>query len=145
MASSCYQICPQSKVPVDICLQSNTTERHHTERTLSDYTHWTTPHTGISLEFIEELVKMLDDVPSGHNLCAISIDEMKIKSGLVFDKHSGTLVGFVDLGEVNRDIELLTKTENNLQSRFCFYGTSNFQAITNYALWPITLVLILKV
>ena len=33
------------------------------------------------------------------------MDEMKIKSGLVFSKHSGTLVGFVDLGGVNRDID----------------------------------------
>ena len=33
------------------------------------------------------------------------MDEMKIKSGLVFNKHSGTLVGFVDLGSVNREIE----------------------------------------
>ena len=35
------------------------------------------------------------------------MDEMKIKSGLVYDKHSGTLVGFVDRGKVNRDIEVL--------------------------------------
>ena len=26
------------------------------------------------------------------------LDEMKIKSNLVFDKHSGELIGFVDLG-----------------------------------------------
>ena len=32
------------------------------------------------------------------------MNEMKIKSGLVFDKHSGALIGFTDL---NRDIELL--------------------------------------
>ena len=32
----------------------------------------------------------------------LSMDEMKIKSGLVFDKHNGTLVGFTD-----RDIEML--------------------------------------
>ena len=32
---------------------------------------------------------------------------MKIKSGLVFNKHTGRLTGFVDLGEVNSDIESL--------------------------------------
>ena len=35
------------------------------------------------------------------------MNEMKIKKGLVFDKHMGNLVGFTDLGDVNRDIEVL--------------------------------------
>ena len=35
------------------------------------------------------------------------IDEMKIKSMLVFDIHTGTLTGFVDLGSVADDIELV--------------------------------------
>ena len=72
------------------------------QRTLSDYTHWSEPHSGVQLEFIEE---QLQDVKTKH--CTISMDEMKIKSGLVFNKHSGTLVGFVDLGNVNREFELL--------------------------------------
>ena len=75
------------------------------ERTLSDYTHWMKPHTGVQLEFIEDFDRMLADVPCGQRHCAVTMDEMKIKSGLVFDKHNGTLVGFIDLGEVNRDIE----------------------------------------
>ena len=75
------------------------------ERTLSDYTHWSNPHTGVQLEYIEKLSTMLEDVPCGQRHCALLMDEMKIKSGLVFNKHSGTLVGFVDLGGVNRDID----------------------------------------
>ena len=35
------------------------------------------------------------------------MDEMKIKSGLVFSKHIGSLVGFVDFGSVNEDIEVV--------------------------------------
>ena len=77
------------------------------ERTLPDYTHWTTPHSGVQLEFIEELKRLLEDVPCGQHHCAISMDEMKIRKGLVFDKNNGTLVGFTDLGGVNRDIELI--------------------------------------
>lgn len=42
-----------------------------------------------------------------HKVCALSMDEMKIKSGLVFSKRSGNLVGFVDLSSANRDIERL--------------------------------------
>ena len=41
------------------------------------------------------------------------MDEMKIKSGLVFEKHSGTLVGFTDLGSVNRDVEMLLHSDSN--------------------------------
>ena len=49
---------------------------------------------------------MLEDVPCKQRHSILLMDEMKIKSGLVFNKHSGTLVGFVDLGSVNRDIDL---------------------------------------
>ena len=31
---------------------------------------------------------------------------MKLKSGLVYNKHTGRLCGFVDLGNANHDIEL---------------------------------------
>lgn len=75
------------------------------ERTLSDYTHWTTPHAGVQHDFIEKLDSFLNDVPCEHRHCALLMDEMKIKSGLVFNKHSGALVGFVDLGRVNSDIQ----------------------------------------
>lgn len=87
------------------------------ERTLSDYTHWSTPNTGVSLEFVEEFVKMMDDVSCGQRQCTVSMDEMTIKSGLVFDKQKGTLVGFIDLGGANRDIELLLngRDESNKQ------------------------------
>ena len=56
---------------------------------------------------MEEFKKLLSDIPSGQHHCALSVDEMKIKSGLVFDKHRGALVGFTDLGSANMDIELV--------------------------------------
>ena len=78
------------------------------ERTLADYTHWAAPHSGVQYEYIEEFKRQLDDLPAGQRQYAcLSMDEMKIKSGLVFDKHHGTLVGFTDLGNVNRDIKTL--------------------------------------
>ena len=48
---------------------------------------------------------LLADSTSGLLHSALSMDEIKIKSGLVFDKHSGCLIGFVDLGGANRDLE----------------------------------------
>ena len=78
------------------------------ERTLFDYTHWAKVHTGVQLEFVEKFWSLLEqDVPCGHHHCAISMDEMKLKSGLVFSKHTGILVGFVDLGSSNRDMQLV--------------------------------------
>ena len=76
------------------------------ERTLSDYTHWATPHNGVQLEFIERFQSLLQqEVPSGQHHCALSMDEMKLKSGLVFNKNTGALSGVVDLGSCNRDME----------------------------------------
>ena len=70
-----------------------------------------TSNSGVSLEFIEEFARMKGDIPSAQHCCTLSMDEMKMKSGLVFD-YNGKLVGFVDLGGVNRDIELLLSGED---------------------------------
>lgn len=86
------------------------------ERTLSDYTHWSLPHSGVQLEFIEQLCTQLEDVKSKQRHCTISMDEMKIKSGLVFNKHTGTLVGFVDIGNVNKEIELIMSESTDQDS-----------------------------
>ena len=95
LSSSAYRAVHQSGI---ISLPS--------ERTLADYTHWTSPHAGVQLEFIEEFHTMLEsDCSHGQYHCALSMDEMKIKSGLVFNKHTGSLTGFVDLGSANRDLE----------------------------------------
>ena len=79
------------------------------ERTLSDYTHWTSAHSGVQIEFIEHFKYMLQGLVSSPELrlCALSMDEMKINSALVFSKRSGSLGGFVDLGSANRDMERL--------------------------------------
>ena len=34
-------------------------------------------------------------------------DEMKVKEGLVFDKHTCELVGFTDIGDINNDLNHL--------------------------------------
>ena len=40
----------------------------------------------------------------------VLMDEMKIKSGLVFNKYTGKLVGFVNFRDINRDLETLKST-----------------------------------
>jgi hypothetical protein len=38
------------------------------------------------------------------------MDEMHIKEGLVYNKHTGEMVGFVDLGGVNNHLSRLEKS-----------------------------------
>lgn len=45
--------------------------------------------------------------PTHHLYMMLLMDEMHIKEGLVFDKHSGELIGFTNLGDMNDHIASL--------------------------------------
>lgn len=129
LSSSAYRAVHQSGI---ISLPS--------ERTLADYTHWTSPHAGVQLEFIEQFLAILErDCSHRQHHCALSMDEMKIKSGLVFNKHTGSLRGFVDLGSANRDLEQAVSGEEQdtnatlADQVFVFMARAVFNAITHNA------------
>ena len=42
--------------------------------------------------------------PEWQKLVVLLLDEMNIKESLVYDKHSGSMIGFVDLGEINNHL-----------------------------------------
>ena len=42
---------------------------------------------------------------------ALIMDEMKIRSGIVYRKHTGELVGFCDLSTVNQELEELAAAD----------------------------------
>lgn len=77
------------------------------ERTLRDYTHWCPTTSGVQLHFIQQIKKLLkeESIDGDQKQFCLLVDEMKIKSGLVFSKSSGKLVGFCDLGTVNSELE----------------------------------------
>ena len=78
------------------------------ERTLRDYSHWCKVGHGVNFDFIKEAQIVLQqglNISESEQLFVLLLDEMKIKSGLVFNKNSGELVGFSNLGEVNEDID----------------------------------------
>ena len=79
------------------------------ERTLRDYTHWVTMKDGVQIEVIQQLKKAIgfDEMEESKKHFALSMDEMKIRSGLVFKKETGELTGFCNLGGVNQDLERL--------------------------------------
>lgn len=82
-----------------------------TQRTLRDYTHFTSFQTGLSIPVINKFKEdmCLSSSSPSQRKVTILMDEMKVKSGLVFNKASNRLVGFVNLGEVNNDLEILRK------------------------------------
>jgi len=73
------------------------------ERTLRDYTHFNSTKAGFSDATDDQLREYarLNGTPNHKNLAGLLLDEMHIKEGLVFNKSTGSLVGFVDLGDIN--------------------------------------------
>ena len=68
-------------------------------RVLCDYKNYCTPKTGINNENVDELQNKVSSFTEVQRYILLIMDEMKIQSGLVFDKHSGNLIGFIDLGD----------------------------------------------
>ena len=72
------------------------------ECTLRDYRHFASSSPGFSRDVdlqLLDLVKAQEPADLA-NFVSVIIDEMYIKEGLVFDKHTGSLTGFTDLGDV---------------------------------------------
>ena len=76
------------------------------ERTLRDYSHWCTIQNGVNFDFLKQARKVLEQegVKSvDQRQYVLLLDEIKVKTGLVFSKESGELVGFADLESANRE------------------------------------------
>ena len=77
------------------------------QRTLRDYSHCVKSGAGFTADVDDQLIraaKLSSESPEWHKLVIILIDEMHVKEGLVYNKHSGKMIGFVDLGEVNNQL-----------------------------------------
>ena len=85
------------------------------QRTLRDYTHFVQSKLGFSDEVDDQLMEAakVTSLEEYKKCVIIIIDEMHIKEDLVFDKHTGKLIGFVNLGKVN---DLLLQFERSLES-----------------------------
>ena len=69
------------------------------ERVLRDYKNYFKPKAGINPENNEALREKAISLTGIQRYVVVVMDKMKIQSNLVFDKHSGYLIGFVDLGD----------------------------------------------
>lgn len=84
------------------------------ERTLRDYTHYFKNKARFSDDVDEMLSKeaKLADLPSWKKHVTIVMDEIKVKEKLVYDKYETRVIGFVDLGEVNDQLDKLEHGNN---------------------------------
>ena len=81
------------------------------QRTLRDYKNAIKPKQGFNPEVIEELKEATHKLFDIQRYVCMTFDEMKIQAGLVFDKHSGELIGYTDLGNPDVNYSCLEKTE----------------------------------
>ena len=78
-------------------------------RRLRDYKNYIKPQRGFNPEIIHELRRKISDFSDIEKFVVLLMDEMKIQENLVWDKHSGELVGYVDLGDIDLNYATLSK------------------------------------
>ena len=71
------------------------------QRTLRDYTHYITTTIGFSTEVDKNLLDVAFLSKDINRYIFLIMDEVHIKNELVYDKHNGNLIGFVNLGDTN--------------------------------------------
>lgn len=76
------------------------------ERTLRDYTHYFHSKTGFQKEVNNQLIKE-SRVNKEQKYCGLISDEMKVKESLVYNKLTGCVVGFTNLGSINDELKNL--------------------------------------
>lgn len=74
------------------------------QRTLRDYTHYIKATIGFSPAVDHHLVDVADLSQDLHKYVTLIMDEVHVKEELVYDKHEGCLIGFVNLGDVNNQL-----------------------------------------
>ena len=97
---ACYEELRQSKILV---LPS--------QRTLKDYRNCIRPKAGFQEEVIEELKDLTNSYFDVQRYIVLLFDEMKIMSNLVFDKVTGELIGYLDLGDPDINFGTLERVD----------------------------------
>ena len=112
-------------------------------RTLRDYTNYIKPSPGFNPKVTGELTKMTSSFQGFQRFVCLSFDEIKIQENLVFDKSTGELVGFVDLGDSQlnystfEDVSTLAShvmvfylrsLAKNFKFSFAYFGTNGMNA-----------------
>ena len=119
------------------------------ERILRDYKNYFPPKAGINNENVNALRKKAASFTGNQRYVVLVMDEMKIQSDLVFDKNSGDLVGFMDLGDPMTNFACLDEKDTiathalaflvrglctDVKHIIAYFFTGN---VTSYQLMPI--------
>lgn len=77
------------------------------ERTLRDYSKFFQSKAGFQHEVNKQLMKeaKLDECDGPQRHVVLVFDEMKINEDLVYNKNSGEVIGFVNMGNVNTSFQ----------------------------------------
>ena len=102
-------------------------------RTLRDYKNAIRPTTGFNMEVIEELCKTTGTLQSFQPFIVLSFEEMKIQQNLVFDKHSGDVIAYVDLGDPEKNFSTFDN-EDDLATHVLVYYVRGLASELKFAL-----------
>ena len=100
LSSSCYN-----------SLRTSGVVRLPSERTLRDYTHVVKARSGLHGDVDEQLEREANvgNAPEHQLYVTLTYDEVKIKEDLVYDKHTGKLIGFTNLSDINNHLSVLER------------------------------------
>lgn len=91
------------------------------QRTLKDYRNCIRPKAGFQEEVIEELKDLTNNYFDVQRYIVLVFDEMKIMSNLVFDKVTGELIGYLDLGDPDINFGTLEKADTIASHALVFF------------------------
>jgi hypothetical protein len=105
MIKWCIYLCHQSSKAYE-ALRDSGVIFLPSQRTLRNYTNCVKAMPGYSLAVDQQLMQAVnvESCPQWHKLVILLLDEMYIKEDLVYDKHSGKMIGFVDVGDINNHL-----------------------------------------
>lgn len=102
------------------------------QRTLREYTNYTKASTGFSNDLDEQMIcdSKLNTIDDHQKFVSIIADEMYIKEGLVYNKNSGNIVGYCDIGDINNHLVQLEQQYTCTQTNTAGESTTNKLAKT---------------
>ena len=90
-------------------------------RTLRDYRNVIAPSIGFNPALVQELCQTTKSLTGIQRFVVLAFDEMKVQSKLVFNKNTGDLVGFLDLGDPDINFTAFDDAEELASHALVFY------------------------
>ena len=116
----CLSLASKSKSAYEELRNSNILKLPST-RTLTDYKNLIKPKAGFRREILDNLKSITSEYFDVERYVVLLFDEMKIRSNLVFNKHTEELIGFVDLGDPELNFNSFEGQPKLATYTLCFY------------------------